>query len=215
MTHPTIDDVFNKLDEWRHYAGFPLEARAHPYFGLFLVEVFAEHLEVPVKPTIIPEIPYLMNDSNSQSPKVDFLALSSDCKCAYLIEVKTDMNYLDQNQGDKLATAAANGINHIMGNIRRAANPTKKSSRMKYQCLLNALDNLEVQTSTETKVIYILPRMPVSKKETNDVAHVRKFAKILYFKEVARVVKRHGALGERFAQSLCEWATVDAGNAGR
>ncbi len=200
MTNPTKKDVFDRLDEWRHFAGFPLEARAHPYFGLFLAGVFSECLKIHVKPIIIPELPYLKNASSNRSPKVDFFAVSKDCKHAFLVEIKTDMNYLDKEQVDNLTKAAENGMDRIIGNIRCMANNTKNAqSSKKYQCLLHALESLvthNAHTAPEIKVIYVLP---------NKSSRIPSAFTQITFKAFADAIKGRGAIAERFAQSLISW----------
>src|SRR3954471_10553150 len=90
-----IDDVFDLLDDWRLLPDYQLERRADIFFALYLSEFLAAHLDVPVRPLLIPEFPCRFGtirdacDSN-QSCKIDFVALSKDGTRAFFIELKTD-----------------------------------------------------------------------------------------------------------------------------
>ena len=54
MTNPTICDIFELLDKWRHLPDYQLERRADIYFAMFLPDV----LEARYGPCeIIPEFP--------------------------------------------------------------------------------------------------------------------------------------------------------------
>ena len=95
MTNPNVGSIFDQLDRDRHLAGYRLEERASPYFREFLPDAMACYVTA-VKPCIIPEFP--LKKDNYQSGKVDFFALSSDCKQPFLIELKTDMGSLRSEQ---------------------------------------------------------------------------------------------------------------------
>ena len=234
MTNPTIDTVFDQLDRDRHLAGFPLEARAHPFFGLFLADAFRECLKIPIKSTIVPEFPYLKNDSNNQSPKVDFFALSSDHKNAFLIEVKTDMNSERTKQDKDLEKAAGRKMRDILCDLIYIAGNTGgkdvQQKRRKYYHLLktlNCLKLVKLPDGLEDKVFsgdHAGIKDLVAKTEVNggdcppkiiyilpkprDIAG----SKIITFEEFARAIKGRGEIANRFALSLLEWAKVDAGS---
>ena len=75
---PTMETLFNHLDKWRHYAGYPLEPRVDTLFGLFLPKVIEDCCRVEeMHPQVIPQFPLKKSDNN-QSDKVDFFALSKD-----------------------------------------------------------------------------------------------------------------------------------------
>ena len=74
---PTMETLFNHLDRWRHFAGFPLEPRVDALFGLFLPKVIEDCCGVEeMHPHVIPQFPLKKTDNN-QSAKVDFFALRS------------------------------------------------------------------------------------------------------------------------------------------
>ena len=203
MTDPTIDDVFNQLDEDRHLAGYRLEERASPYFKLFLPEVLKVHCQTTIKLPIIPELPYLKGQADNRSPKVDFFALSDDGTRAFFIELKTDMNSLDAKQIGKLEDAAKRGICPILADLKLMANPKNKQSRQKYRHLLHRLSELGVNAvQHKPSIVYILP----SRNSTSKKNALEKVADcIITFEQFANVIKERGTLGERFAESLCRW----------
>ena len=241
MTNPTICDIFDQMDRDRHLAGYPLENRASPFFRQFLHTAFKTCLNITLNSTVIPELPYQKNEKGNGSPKVDFFALSEDGKCAFLIELKTDMGSLKGEQAQKLRKASERGTHEILSDLMSMANTNDKPKRQKYFHMLKALENLklirEMPSDLEDvmyqpdsggvfgllkqikiksdnlcpKIVYILPRPPTSKKEKKDVDHLKSLAEIIYFQEFADAIKRQGEIGERFAKSLLEWAELDPG----
>ena len=103
--YPTIETLFCNLDRWRHFAGFPLEARVDAMIGLFLPKVIEDALGVgDMHSMVIPQFPLKKSDNN-QSDKVDFLALSKDGRRAFLVEIKTDMGSRREGQHEYLSRA--------------------------------------------------------------------------------------------------------------
>ena len=98
MSDPIIDKVFDQLDQWRHLPKYQLERRADIYFAMFLPIVLQKHFNTEFKNTIIPEFP--LKKDNYQSQNADYFALSADCKRALLVELKTDVGSLDDDQFD-------------------------------------------------------------------------------------------------------------------
>ena len=96
--HPTLETLFCNLDRWRHFAGYPLEPRVDALLGLFLPQAIETLCGVEeMHPLVIPQFP-LKKEENNQSYKVDFLAMSRDRSRAFLIELKTDMGSIKEEQ---------------------------------------------------------------------------------------------------------------------
>ena len=53
----TIEDLFARLDEWRHLPFYRLEPRTAPFFALFLRDVLHQHFNVEMHEVVIPEFP--------------------------------------------------------------------------------------------------------------------------------------------------------------
>ena len=118
MTNPTICDIFELLDKWRHLPDYQLERRADIYFALFLPDV----LEARYGPCeIIPEFPLrlgtlwpkgsrtLLPDKKRKwqnlSVKVDYVAFTKDPQAVYFVELKTDLKSLKDDQNAYLKRA--------------------------------------------------------------------------------------------------------------
>ena len=147
--HLTMNDFFNRLDKWRHFPAFPLEARSEVFFALFLPTVLEAHFkkdDVKIKPQVIPQFPLKIEDNN-QSNNVDFFALSDNGERAFLIELKTDMNSWRKEQDCYLRRAKCRGMWGILKDIRTIAGVERpKYARQKYYYLLKAIADFDLRT---------------------------------------------------------------------
>ena len=218
MTDPTICDVFDRLDKWRHFPNYQLERRADIYFAMFLPDV----LKARYGPCqIIPEFPLrhgtLGTDKEStgkggiganQSVKVDYAAFTKDPQAVYFVELKTDCSSVSLDQAKYLKKAKglefrklADGIDYIIEN--------KKTKQLKkYKYLRKRLSDLSVlDLAQRPEIVYILPERTQECTEVKGAKNVdlKKFASIITFEEFAKEAEKHGPLGERFAKSLVRW----------
>lgn len=219
--HPDINDLFGLLDKWRHFAGFPLEARSEVLFALFLPIVLEHRFKIGIKPQIIPQFPLKRDDSN-QSNNVDFFAISEDGKRAFLIELKTDMNSWRKEQDCYLTRAAGKHMDEILCDLKKIAG--ESAQKRKYHHLLNALcelDLIELPSDSnglsnlingvrvpnrhfKPRVVYVQPREPQGNQPK-----VEGF-KYIYFKEFADCIENQGNMGGLFAGYLRKWITDPA-----
>ena len=127
--YPTMNDLFGLLDKWRHFAGFPLEARSEVLFALFLPSVLEKCKSIgKVNPLIIPQFPLKKETDNKDtgngdknyylSNKVDFFALSECGKRAFLIELKTDINSRREGQDNYLEDALDKSMHCILLDLK-------------------------------------------------------------------------------------------------
>ena len=143
MTNPTIDGVFELLDARRHLPKYQLELRASPFFELFLLDVLNAHYKPLVfREIIIPEFP--LKKANNQSDNADFFALSEDGKCALLIELKTDMGSLRDDQSKYLKKASETELKSLVDEIISISTSKNTKQRKKYVHLLKRLSELEL-----------------------------------------------------------------------
>ena len=142
----TIERVFDLLDGWRHLAGYQLERRADIFFALFLPEVLEEHCGVKIRRPLIPEFPVYSNPDNKRHNQVDFFVLSEseDSPAGVLVELKTDMASIDENQCDALRDVASNGLQHLIKYVISLAQNQNKPRRNKYVHLLAHLRELNL-----------------------------------------------------------------------
>ena len=152
-SEPTIERVFDLLDEWRHLPDYQLERRADVFFALFLPEVLEKVLskgnsQVNIKRPLIPEFPIRTDkkDKNGKkykfSKKVDYFALSRDRERAFLIELKTDMKSIDEGQINFIKSTAQKEIAEIIWDVLAIFQTTKE--RAKYVHLLANLSQLSL-----------------------------------------------------------------------
>ena len=227
MTDPTICDIFDQMDRDRHLAGYRLEERASPFFEQFLPAVLKCYI-TDVKLPIIPEFPYSFpysNNKRTKSPRVDFFALSSDSRCAFFIELKTDMGSLDDGQIKALDDSAKKGMTHIFSELLSIASSRgDKQERQKYFQMLKYLERLHLITEMPPELENLMfddistgvdpllkgikacggdrtPKIVYILPEHRDIPRSR----VIDFKQFASVVKDCGPLGERFAESLIRW----------
>ena len=167
----TVDRVFDLLDRQRHLPAYQLERLAGVFFTLFLPEVLEKEKKISqVRRPLIPEFPILTKreDNSSEkentkkkkisvSKKIDYFALSKDGKRAFIIELKTDMNSINQKQIDFLECTRGQGtrclIEDVIRLINNENNPkptpkptgmTPKRTRNKYVHLLSHLRCLDL-----------------------------------------------------------------------
>ncbi len=228
-TRPDTKALFCLLDKWRHFAGFPLEARSEVLFALFLPTVLESHFKTGTNPQIIPQFP-LKKENNNQSNNVDFFALSEDGKTGYLIELKTDMASISEGQERYLKRATEKGMADILSDLKEIVQATDE--KKKYYHLLSALCELGLISSTDNlkseifaekprvmkstidkirilkspvlKVVYVQPRKPTCKDKQSLVEGF----KYIYFDEFAKIVDSQGGmseLGKQFACYLRKW----------
>ena len=224
--HPSMNDVFQRLDKWRHFAGFPLEARSEVLFAVFLPTVLEAHFKkegIKIKPQVIPQFPLKREDSN-QSNNVDFFALSEDGEKGFLIELKTDVSSRRTQQDEYLTSAAKKCMDKILCDLKSIVQAS--TEKKKYYHLLNALceldlislaenleskiypensrglknaiDKISILNSSRLVVVYVQPREHCDDKP-DDKHHY------LYFDEFADYVESQGDMGGLFAGYLRKW----------
>ena len=251
---PTVADAFGLLDGWRHLPAYGLETRAAPFFALFLREVLSTKLGVELHSVVIPEFPLRIGTLNgengtgskqgsdrskqglNQSYNVDYVVFSQEGRTAYLVELKTDMGSLREDQYQYLIKARDVGVEKLVSGIKLLAKVSDK--KPKYVHLLHllsktgvilipddtslyensfpkakrgwraALEKVEVIANDKFAKPEIVFIQPTVNGDSGDDQH-----KFVYidFNEVADIVQRHGDLGCIFANYLRQW-TCPAGS---
>ena len=207
MTNSTIDDVFDRLDQWRHLPKYQLERRADIYFAVFLPVVLLARFKCEFNSIVIPEFP-LKKDGNYQSTNVDYLALTVNYEGACLVELKTDMNSLERAQALRLKHAAGKGMSTLLSELDSVAEESKaKGKYSQLKKLLSELGVSRIKANVEIQSLYILPRKP----DINTRPYL-KGIEIITFEQFASSIKGRGPIAERFAESLERWASVEPGS---
>ena len=225
--YPSVTTLFGELDRWRHFAGYPFEARVDALMGLFLPKVIEDCCKVKsMNQQVIPQFP-LKKPDNNQSYNVDYFALSNDGAHAFLIEIKTDMGSRSKRQYSYLRKASRKEMGSILSDVKEVASAS--SSRKKYFHLIHALSEMgllclpdklkgkmsnqetrdsaklireiEVRKSPnpKPKVLYIQPVKDESSRQSD--------FEYIYFDDFAKSIKNYGELGGLLASYLKRWKT--------
>ena len=153
---PTLRDVFDVLDRWRHLPSYRLEPQVAPFIALYLRHVLERRLNVDLHPVVIPEFPLRLGTllrhgglksedrskeaSDNQSVKVDYVAFSRDRTRAYLVELKTDDASMESGQEKYLCAASRTDFHHLVAGIVCMCKASKK--KQKYVHLLHRLSQI-------------------------------------------------------------------------
>ncbi len=229
MTYPEVASIFGLLDKWRHLPAYQLERRADIFFALFLPDVLNRHLSqrgIAIDPRLVPEFPLKRREDN-RSKKADYLALSTDHKHAFLIELKTDSVSLDKDQFGYLNDAVHRGMHKLLCDLKCIVKATEACKRGKYFHLLKALDDLGLiglPASLENRM-FSPSRGPYKRVvDEIEIVSVPGSLRIIYvlptatagfegidFEFFAETVEARGEIGRVFAHHLRSWAAIEAG----
>ena len=200
MTNPTIDNVFALLDDWRGFPAYQLERRADIYFALFLPFVLKERFELASEPDLIPEFPLRKGTleenterrEQNRSVKVDYVAISGvGKKAVYLVELKTDMASLRDEQDRYLQKASEKKFSKLVGGVYELQEAARGEAKRKYKNLINCLEQLKAdKLDVKPQVVYVQP--------TADTEYIS-------FTKFAESIEGRGEIAERFVKSLKEW----------
>lgn len=222
-----VEKMLENLDDWRHLPKYQLERRADLFFGLFVRDVVASHLNIELNEIIIPEFPYKNNVSRYTTVNFDYVLFSKETKTAYILELKTDSGSVDDEQLAylKLAKDTETGLNAIVSDIIDVADNSRHDS--KYGCLLNKFKELQlVEKDAATgkfkmnpnnfsiEILYLSPQLSEkSRSKVLDVVGNDKEAHIISFNKAADILEITGGAVEcHFAAYLRRWNDIKAGD---
>jgi hypothetical protein len=225
-----IETLFDLMDSWRHFPSYQLERRADIYFALYLPEVLEAKLGFPLYPGLVPEFPARIgaiypNETTNASYKIDYVALSAARDKAILVELKTDELSRRLEQDKYLLAAQEVGFRNLLEGLVEIFEAT--SAKRKYWCLLEHLEQLEMLRIPEAmREIMARPSLRGVSEASRQVeiqvdppetliVYVQpngERSNVISFHDFAEVVRNHDdEVSQRFAQSLLEWAEVQAG----
>ena len=148
-----IYEVLRQLDEWRHLPAYQLERRVDIFFGMFLPKVIEKRFGVRVD-DVIPEFPLhkgkLGISEDNRSINVDYVVFGSEghIRRIFLVELKTDINSLDEKQLKRMMEARR--IGDLLEGVGEAAQNSK--SKPKYAHLIWRLLKLGCLRFSENEV---------------------------------------------------------------
>lgn len=203
-----VNEIFDRLDEWRNFPAYLLEGRADIFFGIYLPNIISKRFGSAID-HIIPEFPIKAGSIFNADPthashplKVNFLAISESEREVYMISLKTDINSLRPLQYNHLHKAKEHTIRNIVDGILdiQQASMLKK----KYNNLLQQLqkvgwldESLRKNTAGQynIKVVYIQPTNSSGSDE------------IITFDNIVEYLEeKEDFFTRRFCQSLSAWA---------
>jgi hypothetical protein len=224
-------ELFDRLDEWRHFPKYQLERRADIFFSLYLAEVLEAKLGYSIRPELAPEFPVRKGTIDSlitteESCNIDYLAVSTDGTNPVFVELKTDGASRNEPQDRYLLDAQRVGLPALLDGVCTIFR-SRGSPKRKYFKLMLQLEGMG------------LLRVPVALKEIMDGSNLRGAPAaseaitftapttqplvvyvqpngdgegIVSFQEFADVVARHSdPVSQRFAASIRKWAVAKAG----
>ena len=227
----SIDQVFDRMDTWRHLPAYQLERRADLIFSLYIAQAIEAKFGVSVAPILIPEFPVRIGTifpgiSTNKSYKIDYVAFSSDGDEAFLVELKTESLSRRGSQDRYLQTAQRLEFPRLLEGILDIFRAT--NSFRKYYCLLLLLERAgQVRLPDSMQQIFAQDdlRGVLAASHQIQIASRVSRSRIIYvqpngagddviaFNELAETVRHHGdPLSQRFCQSLVEWADIPAGS---
>lgn len=221
-----IDELFARLDQWRHLPAYQLERRADVFFALYLHEVLAAHTGLDLDEVVIPEFPIKRDliwpeHPTSKSLKVDYVLFTKDRSEAIFVELKTDPASRREAQDDYLARSRELGLRPVVAGIREILLAT--TAHQKYHHLaeeLAALGFLELPDDLES-FVFPTPRRGLTERlEAIRVPEFECGVRVVYvqpvgeredeigFEQFASVVERDAdPLACVFAAHLRRWVT--------
>lgn len=213
-----INELFSKMDEWRHLPAYQLERRADIFFSIYLGDLLCKRLGVEID-GVIPEFPVRIGTihpkvNTNRSFKIDYLAKVKNSDTVIFVELKTDDSSRRSKQDWYLQRAKEVGVVKLLHGLREIYEAT--GYKKKYRCLLGKLQEMGlivlnpdetieiIEVKYEIQVVYIQPNNRDGKEN------------VISFREIAEIIEQQGdELSLRFAQSLREWASVRAGECAR
>jgi len=223
------ETIFNLMDSWRRLPSYQLERRADLFFALYIPQALEEKLGFPIRPQLIPEFPARIGtiypESNSnQSFKIDYLAISEDGRKAVFVELKTDNSSRRSTQDAYLKAAQEAGLPELLAGLLQIFRAT--SAKRKYSYLIDQLAALdqyhipevmyEIMARSDLKGVTEASRGTEITTAVTDsvIIYIQPWgsgSEIITFDDLRRTVEKHDdPISSRFAQSLSEWARIEA-----
>lgn len=133
-----IDELFNKLDEWRQLPAYQLERRADIFFAIYLQEIIKKKFDEVIE-FIIPEFPVrvgnLCKDKKLNNPnlsfKIDYVGICRSLDKVFFIELKTDNSSRRDKQDWYIEMAKKNNIVDLINGVLDIYKATSSKKNMR------------------------------------------------------------------------------------
>ena len=225
-----IDQLFDRMDTWRHLPNYQLERRADLFFSLYLQQVILSKTSIEICDTMVPEFPVRIGTIYPDKPidksyKIDYVVVSKKGDLAYLVELKTDGASRRDSQDAYLDAAKNVGMEQLLKGILQIFQATQ--AKRKYFHLLVQLEKMGLlQIPAKLKDIMGRKSLLGANQASEDIRIVSQVSQceILYiqpngeskneisFVEIADIIENNSdPIADRFSRSLRNWAAVTAG----
>ncbi len=210
-----IEKIFSNLDIWRKLPKYQLERRLDIFFTIYLkeiVEVFYKEIlnekDIKLSEVIIPEFPLKKDDVANEdktltrvfsSTNVDYVMFCEHKSKCIFIELKTDIDSVDDEQFNYLTKAKDKKWNQIFEEVKKIEQHSGSSK--KYTDLVNHINEQgkrikDFSKLHEIDVIYI---HPIATKITKDKTE---FNSINFDFIVKNLSKEKDIISESFSKIL-------------
>lgn len=202
-----INDIFDRLDEWRHFPAYLLEGRADILFGIYLPNIIKKRFGCTVD-HIIPEFPikagsiFNADITESEHPlKIKFLAICESTQTVYLIFLKTDINSLRPLQYKHLSKAKEHNVRNIVDgilDIQHASMLKKKYTNLLHK--LRTVGWLDDSLTQNTAGQYNIKRVFIQPTNNSGEDEIITFENVIEY-----LAEKEDFFTTRFRQSLQSW----------
>ncbi|MEZ5199107.1 MAG: hypothetical protein R2764_22810 [Bacteroidales bacterium] len=211
-----IDEIFNRLDNWRHLPSYQLERRFDIFFSLYLNSILNHKYKTSIS-GLIPEFPirvgYLKKSHKrpNKSIKIDYLAISIKDKRLFFVELKTDNGSIRHEQMENMIKAKEMGISKILKGIIKVhteAAKTYSKYKIKHLALLQEFVRLGLLSQKEEEFIPTKHDYKISLVLIEPQKSIQSIidCDIILFEEIIPIInKRKDEFSQRLVQSLRLW----------
>lgn len=229
-TNDAVNEIFEKLDEWRNLPSYQLERRADIFFAIYLKEILSSFFPEAdcEKAIIVPEFPYWKQkqdpETNSNPSHIDYAVFIPDrtekkLEWLIFIELKTDMSTAQNAKSKAELLEYKHLINKTFTVLMRELNclialKRPKREREKYRWLDSVLPAWirRLSVVSNTRIIYIIPKKMDDKHHKNIVDAIGKeLLMSIDFEQVRTSLNNNitdDAVKTRFLCSLKKWETA-------
>lgn len=225
-----IDQLFDRMDAWRHFPNYQLERRADLVFSLYLHQVLRSKTGLDINELFVPEFPVRIGTIYPDIPidksyKIDYVSISRNGDKAFLVELKTEGESRRESQDKYLVASKDAGMTALLEGVLQIFRTTQ--AKRKYYCLLVLLAAMgllkipaELKNIMQRKSLKCVNEASRAVQITSKVSHCEILyiqpegngKQVISFAEFANEIEQNDdPFAKRFSQSLREWAEVKAG----
>jgi hypothetical protein len=160
-----IEQLFDRMDSWRHFPNYQLERRADLFFSLYLQQVLCRKTGLEISSHFVPEFPVRIGTIYPEIPidksyKIDYVAVSENGEKAFLVELKTEGESRRESQDKYLIASQEAGMTALLDGTVRIFRATQ--AKRKYYCLLVQLQLMGLlRIPEELRVLMQQPSLTV------------------------------------------------------